>query len=172
MRSSGAASLAVISGTLDIALDTLFPDHPFDDVFCNRIRFGDDGAISGWQATLDMEVKADALRLIAERESAARPLRLRRGSVSDLAAARAAGLAIAFNPKSPELEAAAQAAARAGSAGDPAPVAARARGSRSAAYHDVPTCNRTRLDGTPARKGTLMSIANTEYEQIVERSSA
>ena len=35
--------LAVISGTLDISLETLFPDHPFDDVFCNKIRFGGDG---------------------------------------------------------------------------------------------------------------------------------
>ena len=31
--------LAVTSGTINISLETLFPDHPFDDVFCNRIRF-------------------------------------------------------------------------------------------------------------------------------------
>src|SRR5262245_30922666 len=31
--------LAVVSGTLDLLLDTLFPDHPFAEVYCNRIRF-------------------------------------------------------------------------------------------------------------------------------------
>jgi len=102
--------LAVISGTLDIVLDTLFPDHPFDDVFCNRIRFAEDGAICGWEATpYDMEGKAEALRLIAAREG----LPLARCAfvgdhLNDLAAAHAAGLAIAFNPKNAELEAAAQ----------------------------------------------------------------
>ena len=102
--------LAVISGTLDIALDTLFPDHPFDDVFCNRIEFGADGAISGWRATpYDMEGKAEALRLIAARENVPLARCAFVGDhLNDLAAARAAGLAIAFNPKSPELEAAAQ----------------------------------------------------------------
>ncbi len=98
--------LGVISGTLDISLDTLFPDHPFDDVFCNRIRFGKDGRISGWEATpYDMEGKAHALEMIAKREG----LPLSRCAFigdhgNDVAAARAAGLSIAFNPKSPELE--------------------------------------------------------------------
>lgn len=99
--------LAVISGTLDISLDTLFPDHPFADVFCNRIYFGEDGLISGWRATpYDMEGKAEALKMIAEREGIA----LERCAFvgdhrNDLAAAQVAGLAIAFDPKSPELEA-------------------------------------------------------------------
>lgn len=98
--------LSVISGTLDINLETLFPDHPFDDVFCNRIRFGEDGLITGWEATpYDMEGKAHALELIARRESV--PLE-RCAFVgdhrNDLSAARVAGFSIAFNPKSPELE--------------------------------------------------------------------
>lgn len=101
--------LAVISGTLDISLEALFPDHPFDDVFCNRIRFGEDGRISGWEATpYDMDGKARALEMIARREDV--PL-ARCAFVgdhgNDVPAARVAGLAIAFNPKSPELEAAA-----------------------------------------------------------------
>lgn len=99
--------LAVISGTLDVSLETLFPDHPFDDVFCNRIHFGEDGLISGWEATpYDMEGKARALEMIARRERV--PLS-RCAFVgdhgNDVAAARAAGLGIAFNPKHPELEA-------------------------------------------------------------------
>lgn len=98
--------LAVISGTLDISLDTLFPDHPFDDVFCNRIRFGEDGRINGWEATpYDMDGKARALEMIAVREG----LSLERCAFvgdhgNDLAAARVAGFAIAFNPKHEELE--------------------------------------------------------------------
>ena len=106
--------LGVISGTLDISLEILFPDHPFDDVFCNRIRFGDDGRIAGWEATpYDMEGKARALEMIAEREG----LRLERcvfvgDHGNDVAAARAAGLAIAFNPKDAELEQVADAVIR------------------------------------------------------------
>jgi phosphoserine phosphatase len=98
--------LGVISGTLDIILDTLFPDHPFDDVFCNKIFFGEDGRIAGWEATpYDMEGKAHALEMIADREE----LPLERCAFvgdhrNDLAVARVAGLSIAFNPKSPELE--------------------------------------------------------------------
>ena len=34
------ARLAIISGTLDIVIDTLFPEHPFDDVYSNRLIFG------------------------------------------------------------------------------------------------------------------------------------
>ena len=82
-----------------INLETLFPDHPFDDVFCNRIRFGEDGLITGWEATpYDMEGKAHALELIARRESV--PLE-RCAFVgdhrNDLSAARIAGFSIAFN---------------------------------------------------------------------------
>ena len=99
--------LAVISGTLDINLETLFPDHPFDDVFCNRIHFGEDGRIVGWEATpYDMEGKARALEMIAGRENV--PLS-RCAFVgdhgNDVAATRAAGLGIAFNSKHPDLTA-------------------------------------------------------------------
>jgi HAD superfamily phosphoserine phosphatase-like hydrolase len=60
--------VCVVSGTLDIVLETLFPDHPFSHVFCNRISFDAAGLISGWQATpYDMEGKAAALHQIASR---------------------------------------------------------------------------------------------------------
>jgi len=98
--------LAVISGTLDICLDTLFPDHPFDEVYTNRIWFDSDGRIAGWEATpFDMEGKARALREIAGREG----IPLERCAfvgdhTNDVEAAREAGLAIAFNPKSRDIE--------------------------------------------------------------------
>lgn len=105
LKQSGCR-LAVISGTLDLCLETLFPDHVFDEVYTNRIRFDASGSISGWDATpFDMEGKARALREIAAREGIA----LARSAFigdhrNDVAAAREAGFSIAFNPKSPELE--------------------------------------------------------------------
>lgn len=99
--------LAVISGTLDVCLDVLFPDHPFDEVFTNRIRFAEDGSIAGWDATpFDMDGKALALETIAAREG----IPLERTAfvgdhANDVAAARSAGFAVAFNCKSEELAA-------------------------------------------------------------------
>ena len=111
---SHGARLAVVSGTLDLLLDTLFPDHPFDKVYTNRIVFDSEGLISHWHATpFDMDGKGVALRSIALRED----LPLARCAfvgdhANDLAAARLAGFSIAFNPKSAELEAVASAVVR------------------------------------------------------------
>ena len=108
------ARLAVISGTLDLLLDTLFPDHPFDEVHTNQISFDENGSISGHRATtFDMDGKAVALRSIALHQRI--PL-LRCAFVgdndNDIPAARVAGFAIAFNPKSPDFEAVAHAVVR------------------------------------------------------------
>ncbi len=108
------ARLAVISGTLDVMLDSLFPDHPFDEVYTNHIAFDAEGRIAHWRATpFDMDGKGIALRSIALREN----IPLSRCAfvgdhANDLAAARVAGFSVAFNPKSPELEAAASAVVR------------------------------------------------------------
>jgi phosphoserine phosphatase len=106
--------LAVISGTLDVLLDTLFPDHPFDEVYTNRIAFGPDGSIASWTATpFDMDGKGVALRAIAMREGISLARTAFVGDhANDVAAARLAGRAIAFNPKSAELEAASHAIVR------------------------------------------------------------
>ena len=100
------ARLAVISGTLDLLLYTLFPDHPFDDVYTNRLAFDEAGRIASWWATpFDMDGKAEALRVIASREG----LPLSRCAFvgdhsNDLSAARSAGFTVAFNPKCREIE--------------------------------------------------------------------
>jgi phosphoserine phosphatase len=106
--------LAVISGTIDFLLDTLFPDHPFDEVYTNHVHFGPDGTITGWTATpFDMEGKGVALRAIAAREGIALARCAFIGdSANDLSAARIAGLTVAFHPKSAELERAAGAVVR------------------------------------------------------------
>lgn len=106
--------LAVISGTLDLTLELLFPDHPFEEVFTNRIWFGDDGRIAGWEATpYDMEGKARALEAIAGRMGIPLEATAYVGdNVNDLEVMKRAGLAIAFEPKDPRVEAAAHATVR------------------------------------------------------------
>lgn len=98
--------LAVISGTLDLCLDAFFPDHPFDEVFTNRVTFDGTGRLSGFEATpFDMEGKAHALRSICEREGISPERCAFVGDhLNDVAAAREAGFSVAFNPKSPRLE--------------------------------------------------------------------
>jgi HAD superfamily phosphoserine phosphatase-like hydrolase len=105
LRSAGTR-VVVISGTLDLMLDTLLPDAPFDEVYTNHVGFDADGRISHWRATpFDMDGKASALRAIALREGV--PLERTAfvgDSDNDIPVARVAGAAIAFNPKSAELE--------------------------------------------------------------------
>ena len=99
--------LGVISGSLDIGIETLFPDHPFNDLFINRIRFDADERIAGWEATsFDLNHKEEALRLIAEREGLSLGQCAFVGdNFNDVAVARAAGVAVALAPKCEELRA-------------------------------------------------------------------
>lgn len=98
--------LAVISGTLDVVLDEFFPEHPFAQVFTNRLHFDAEGRLSGWEATpYDMEGKARALRHLADLHGL--PLgqcAFVGDNANDLEIARVAGFAVAFNPKVEELE--------------------------------------------------------------------
>ena len=103
--------LVAISGTLDVMLDALFPDHPFDEVYANHVGFHEDGTIAHWRATpFDMQGKAKLLRAIAMREG----IRLNscafvgNGS-NDVWIAREAGFSLAFNPSCAELESVADA---------------------------------------------------------------
>ncbi len=97
--------LAVISGSVDLVLDSLFPEQPFDHVLINRLRFDPSGRLDGGTPTAyDLDRKADGLRELASREG------LEPGAVAfvgdnanDVAVAGAAGRAIAFNCKSDDL---------------------------------------------------------------------
>ena len=106
--------LFVISGTLDLMLETLLPDPPFEEIYANHIGFDADGKISHWRPTpFDMDGKAKLLRAIAMREG----IPLARcayvgDSSNDVWVAREAGLAVAFNPRSEELESIAGAVVR------------------------------------------------------------
>jgi phosphoserine phosphatase len=97
--------LAVISGSLDIVLERVFPDLCFDHVLINRIRFNADGRIEGGTPTsYDLEHKAAGLRELCRREGIGTDRTAFVGdNVNDLWIAREAGLSIAFNCKSGEL---------------------------------------------------------------------
>jgi HAD superfamily PSPase-like hydrolase len=93
--------LAVISGTIDLVLELLYPQHPFDEVFTNRIWFDDSGQIAGWEATpFDMEGKARALAQIAGRLGIDMSQTVYVGdNLNDIQVMGVAGLAIAYDPK-------------------------------------------------------------------------
>ena len=99
--------LALISGSIDIALDILLPDYDeiFDDVFINKLKFNDDGSIDAIEPTAhDFEHKATALKDIAKREG----LDLKEcvfvgDHENDVHVAEEAGFSIAFNCKSDML---------------------------------------------------------------------
>ncbi|MCU0689952.1 MAG: HAD family phosphatase [Polyangiaceae bacterium] len=94
-------SVAVVSGTLDVVLDTLFPDHPFARVFTNRIAFDDAGAICGWTATpYDNTGKAEALRMLADETGCTtQDLAFVGDHLNDCDAMALAGCPIAYDPK-------------------------------------------------------------------------
>lgn len=99
--------LGVISGTLDIALETVFPSYRklLRHVFLNRLRFEAGGLIAGLDPTpYDVENKGQGLIEIARLENCRLEETVFVGdNFNDLSVARLAGLAIAFNCKSREL---------------------------------------------------------------------
>jgi phosphoserine phosphatase len=100
------ARLAVISGTLDVVIDTMFPEHPFDDVYSNRLLFDTRGRLTGWEATpFDLEGKPIALRALSKKHdvSLARAAFVGDGA-NDIPMVGVAGCVVAFNPRSKELE--------------------------------------------------------------------
>lgn len=97
--------LAVISGTIDLTLDVLFPEHPFHDVHTNRIVFDEAGNIVDWLATpYDMEGKAVALEQLALHNGISLEQTVFVGdNVNDVYAMRKAGLAVAYEPKAQQV---------------------------------------------------------------------
>ncbi len=99
--------IAIISGSISIILEHLFPDFDsvFDDVYITRLFFDEDGILSGAKPTFyDMEHKATALKEIAEREKLFLDECVFVGDHhNDVKIAQEAGLSIAFNCKSDEL---------------------------------------------------------------------
>ena len=97
--------VAIISGSVDLVVDTLFPDISFDALLINRLHFDEGGRLVGGAATpYDLEKKADGLLELAGREGLdAAQVAFIGDNSNDVDVARAAGRAIAFNCKSEEL---------------------------------------------------------------------
>lgn len=102
--------LAVISGSVDLLLEHLFPGFRFDHVLINRLYFDSRGRLVGGKPTpYDMERKAAGLAHVAALEGLSVAQCAFLGDhENDLAALRLAGLGIAFNPCSPRVAAAAR----------------------------------------------------------------
>lgn len=100
-------TVGVVSGTIDIVLEVLFPDHPFHRVFSNELLFDHAGAITGWRATpYDMEGKAEAIAMWSA-ELGIEPSRIAfvGDHLNDRAAMRLVGMPIAYDPKRDEIRA-------------------------------------------------------------------
>jgi phosphoserine phosphatase len=98
--------LAIISGTLDIMIETLFPDHPFEEVFTNKILFDSAGKLVSWEATpFDLHGKPVALRSLVKKFGTTldRSAFIGDGD-NDVPLLGVAGYFVAFNPRSSELE--------------------------------------------------------------------
>jgi len=97
--------LAAVSGTLDVLVDTVLPDHPFERLFCNRLRFDEAGEVASWEATpFDFEGKATALdRLAEDLDVPVSRMAFVGDDVNDVAAARAAAFSAAYRPRSEAL---------------------------------------------------------------------
>ena len=100
--------LAVISGSIDIALEKVLPEYAelFDYVYLNRLYFRKDGRILRIKATrYDFEHKLTGLKDICMKEGISLAETVFIGDHdNDVQIAKKAGLAIAFCPNSRKLE--------------------------------------------------------------------
>lgn len=97
--------LAILSGSLDLALEHFYPPALFDHVFINRIFFDESGRISGGEPTpFDLDLKAEGLRHLAAREELSlEECAFLGDNVNDLEVMRVAGLSLAIDAKDPRL---------------------------------------------------------------------
>ncbi|RME55320.1 HAD family hydrolase [Candidatus Woesearchaeota archaeon] len=99
--------LAIISGSLNVAIEHVFPDYEdyFDYIFLNKILFDDEGNIVDVESTkFDHEGKAAALAHIAKLEGLSLQECVFVGdNYNDVDIAKIAGLSIAFNCRDKNL---------------------------------------------------------------------
>jgi len=97
---------AILSGSIDLVLNHFFADEHFEQVLINRVRFDDQGRLDGGTHTdFDVERKAHGIREISRRTGVpVHRIAFVGDNYNDISAAREAGLSIAFNPRSKELE--------------------------------------------------------------------
>ncbi len=99
--------LAVISGSINVILETLMPYYNkyFDDVFLNRLVFDKNGNIIDLKITpYDIDGKAEAMKTIASKENISLNECVFIGDHrNDIPVMKECGLSIAFDPKDDEL---------------------------------------------------------------------
>lgn len=97
--------IVLISGSIDLAQQTLLPDVSFDLAFINRLSFSQDGRVLACSSTpYDFEGKAKALEAAATRLGIPLSRTVFVGDAeNDIHALRLAGLGIAFNATSKEV---------------------------------------------------------------------
>jgi HAD superfamily PSPase-like hydrolase len=98
--------LAVVSGSLNVVIETLFPDMPFDDMYTNHIYFDQNGRLSGWKATpFDIYGKPVALEALAKKyNTTTERIAFIGDGENDVPLLDTVGFFVAFNPRSEELE--------------------------------------------------------------------
>lgn len=95
--------LAIISGSISMVFDVLFPEHPFDDMFINHVHFKDD-LLDSWDINPHCHHKDVALKIICEQEGIPLSQVVFIGDGhNDIAAMREAGLGIAYKPDSAKV---------------------------------------------------------------------
>jgi phosphoserine phosphatase len=97
--------LGIISGSLDIVIETFFADVFFDHVLINKLRFDQAGGIAGGDPTpFDMDHKADGLAEVARREGISLSQCAFVGdNVNDLSVMKVAGFSIGVFIKDPKV---------------------------------------------------------------------
>lgn len=97
--------IAVISGSLDLVLQTKLPEVEFDEVFINRLEFDQNQRLIGGIPTpYDLEHKASGLVYLAEKYGVSPEECVFVGdNENDVHIASIAGLSIGFNVKSDKL---------------------------------------------------------------------
>ena len=98
--------LSVVSGSLNVVIETLFPNHPFDDIFTNHIYFDKEGRLSGWKATpFDIYGKPVAVKALARKyDTSTDRIAYIGDGENDVPLLDTVGYFVAFNPRSEELE--------------------------------------------------------------------
>ena len=104
LRGQGV-KLAILSGSLDLVLTHFYDGALFDEVLINRIRFDENDLLEGGTHTpYDVDHKGDGLLEIGRRTGVdVSRIAFVGDNYNDVSAARAARLAIAFNPNSQDL---------------------------------------------------------------------
>lgn len=99
--------IAIISGSIQLVVETLFPNFEFDYMLINQVHFDTAGQISGGIHTpYDIEHKASGLRHLCALEKISPSQAVFVGdNDNDVWVAQEAGLALAFNCKSSRLAA-------------------------------------------------------------------